>query len=113
MLEYDPDCVHRVDIGGPRNITGSQNRRGDMGRITKRAVEALTPGQRIADSEVRGFLVRRLQSGAASYAYRFRVKGSNKQRLISLGIHGTITAEKARELAKQEAGKVASGRDPK
>jgi integrase len=84
-----------------------------VAKITKRAVEALQPGERIADSEVRGFLVRRLDSGAASYAYRFRVKGTNRQRLISLGIHGSITAEKARALAKQEAGKVASGRDPK
>jgi hypothetical protein len=54
-------------------------------RITKRAVDALEPGNRIADSEIRGFLVRRLDSGAASYAYRYRVKGTNQQRLISLG----------------------------
>jgi integrase len=82
-------------------------------RITKRAVDALKPGGRIADSEVRGFLVRRLDSGAASYAYRYRVKGTNQQRLISLGLHGTITAEQARTLAKKRAGEVADGKDPK
>jgi integrase len=84
-----------------------------VAKITKRAVDALEPGERIADSEIRGFLVRRLDSGAASYAYRYRVKGTNQQRLISLGMHGTITADKARELAKKRAGEVADGKDPK
>jgi integrase len=82
-------------------------------RITKRAVDALEPGGRIADSEIRGFLVRRLDSGVASYAYRYRVKGTNQQRLISLGLHGTITADQARTLAKKRAGDVAHGNDPK
>ena len=82
-------------------------------RITKRAVDALQPGERIADSEIRGFLCRRLDSGAASYAYRYRVKGSNQQRLISLGMHGTITADQARTMAKKRAGEVADGKDPK
>src|SRR4051812_30049658 len=83
------------------------------GRITKRTVDALKPGERIADSEIRGFLCRRLDSGAASYAYRYRVKGTNQQRLISLGLHGTITADQARTLAKKRAGEVADGKDPK
>ncbi|WP_369723688.1 tyrosine-type recombinase/integrase [Bradyrhizobium sp. LLZ17] len=84
-----------------------------IGKITKTAVERLNPGERIADKEIRGFLARRLDSGAISYAYRYRVKGSNEQRLISLGIHGTITAEQARGFAKKRAGEVADGKDPK
>lgn len=84
-----------------------------IGKITKTAVDRLQPGQRIADKEIRGFIVRRLDSGAASYAYRYRVKGTNQQRLISLGIHGTITPDQARELAKKRAGEVADGKDPK
>ncbi|MEH2534432.1 integrase [Bradyrhizobium sp. AZCC 1588] len=84
-----------------------------VGKITKTAVDRLQPGERIADSAIRGFIVRRLDSGAASYAYRYRVKGTNQQRLISLGIHGTITAEQARTLAKRRAGEVAHGKDPK
>ena len=71
-------------------------------RITKRAVDTLEPGGRIADSEIRGFLVRRLDSGAASYAYRYRVKGTNQQRLISLGLHGTITADQAQHSRRSE-----------
>jgi integrase len=85
----------------------------NIARITKRAVDLLEPGGRIADSEIRGFLVRRLDSGVASYAYRYRVKGTNQQRLISLGLHGTISAEQARTLAKKRAGEVADGQDPK
>lgn len=82
-------------------------------KITKRAVDAMAPGGRIADNEIRGFLVRRLDSGAASYAYRYRVKGTNQQRLISLGLHGVITADQARTLARKRAGEVADGKDPK
>jgi integrase len=84
-----------------------------VGKITKTAVDRLEPGGRIADSAIRGFIVRKLDSGAASYAYRYRVKGTNQQRLISLGLHGTITAEQARTLAKRRAGEVAHGKDPK
>lgn len=84
-----------------------------VGKITKTSVERLKPGERIADKEIRGFLARRLDSGAISYAYRYRVKGTNEQRLISLGIHGTITAEQARGFAKKRAGEVADGKDPK
>jgi integrase len=84
-----------------------------VGKITKTAVDRLEPGERIADSAIRGFIVRRLDSGAASYAYRYRVKGTNQQRLISLGMHGTITADQARTLAKKRAGEVADGKDPK
>jgi len=84
-----------------------------IGKISKTTVERLKPGERIADKEIRGFLARRLDSGAISYAYRYRVKGTNEQRLISLGIHGTITAEQARGFAKKRAGEVADGKDPK
>jgi integrase len=84
-----------------------------IGKITTTAVDRLKLGQRIADKEIRGFIVRRLESGAASYAYRYRVKGTNEQRLISLGLHGTITTEQARTLAKKRAGEVADGKDPK
>jgi integrase len=84
-----------------------------IGKISKTSVERLKPGERIADKEIRGFLARRLDSGAISYAYRYRVKGTNEQRLISLGIHGTITAEQARGFAKKRAGEVADGKDPK
>jgi integrase len=79
-------------------------------KITKRIVDALTPGSRIADSEIRGFVARRLPSGVVSYGFRYRANG--KQRWFALGLHGRITPDEARGLAKRAAGAVAHGRDP-
>jgi integrase len=80
-------------------------------KITKRSVDALETGI-LADTEVKGFVVRRLDSGAATYGFRYRDKTTGKQRWIGLGLHGTITADQARDLAKKRAGEVADARDP-
>jgi integrase len=82
-----------------------------QGKITKRAVDALRPGQSIADIEVKGFIVRRLPSGTVSYGYRFRNR-EGKQRWVPIGLHGQITPDQARTLAKKRAGEVANGGDP-
>jgi integrase len=81
-------------------------------KITKRQVDALRPGEIIADEEVKGFVARRLISGIVTYGFRYRDKTTRRQRWIGLGLHGSITAEKARDMAKQRAGEVAGGRDP-
>ncbi|UGY14400.1 MULTISPECIES: tyrosine-type recombinase/integrase [Bradyrhizobium] len=81
-------------------------------RIIKRSVDALSSGDIIADDEVRGFVARRLASGVVTYGFRYRDKTTNKQRWVGLGLHGAITAEQARTLAKKRAGEVADGRDP-
>jgi len=80
------------------------------GKINKAAVDALKPGEFLSDTEVQGFVVRRLPSGVATYGLRYRVPG--KQRWLSLGIHGDITPDKARRLAKSRIGAVADNRDP-
>ena len=80
------------------------------GKITKATVDALKPGEFLSDTEVQGFVVRRLPSGVASYGLRYRVPG--KQRWLALGIHGDITPDKARRLAKSRIGAVADNRDP-
>jgi integrase len=80
-------------------------------RITKRNVDALGVGESLLDSEIVGFIVRRLPSGKASYGFRFYARGG-KRRWLSLGLHGKITADEARVLAKRAAGRVAEGRDP-
>ena len=80
------------------------------GRITKAAIGALRPGDFLADAEIRGFVARRLPSGVVTYGLRYRVAG--RQRWLALGIHGRITPDKARRLAKQRAGEVAADRDP-
>lgn len=64
-------------------------------KITKTSVDALEPGEIIADTEVKGFVARRLRSGVITYGLRYRANG--KQRWLALGLHGAeITAEKAR-----------------
>lgn len=80
-------------------------------KITKRAVDSMQPGEHLADSEIKGFVARCLPSGTVSYGYRYR-NSTGHRRLFPLGLHGQITADKARALAKQRAGEVASDRDP-
>ena len=79
-------------------------------KITKAAVDALEPGDNLADTEIKGFVARRLPSGAVTYGIRYRVAG--KQRWFALGLHGRITPDKARQLAKKRMGEVADARDP-
>jgi integrase len=79
-------------------------------KISKRTVDALAPGEAISDTEIRGFVARRLRSGTLTYGYRYR-HGPNRK-WLPLGLHGRITAEQARELAKKRAGEVADNRDP-
>jgi hypothetical protein len=80
-------------------------------RITKRAVDALCPGESLLDDEITGFIVRCLPSGKATYGYRF-YNHAGKRRWLSLGLHGEVTPDGARMLARRAAGKVAEGRDP-
>jgi hypothetical protein len=80
-------------------------------RITKRTVDALRSGESIADVEIRGFVARRLTSGTVTYGYRFRNRAA-QQRWLPLGLHGQITPDQARDLAKKRAGEVADNRDP-
>jgi hypothetical protein len=59
----------------------------------------------LADTEVKGFVVRPLPSGVSTYGLRYRAAG--KQRWLALGIHGRVTPDKARRLAKKRIGEVA------
>ena len=79
-------------------------------KIAKRAIDALQPGGSIFDTEVRGFVARRLQSGAVTYGFRYRTAG--RRVWLALGLHGSITPDQARDLAKKRAGEVADDRDP-
>jgi len=80
------------------------------GKITKVAVDAMRPGDIIADLDVKGFIARCLPSGAVSYGMRYRAAG--RQRWFALGTHGQITPAQARQLAKKRIGEVADSRDP-
>lgn len=81
-------------------------------RITKRSLDALQPGESIADDEVRGFVARRLPSGVISFGYRYSDHNTGKRRWLPLGLYGRLTAEEARKLAQKAAGEAAMGQDP-
>jgi len=83
--------------------------------ITKRRVDAMKPGDLIADygqESVSGFVARCLPSGKVTYGFRYRDKTTRERRWMRLGLHGSITPDEARRRAKVEAGKVAEGKDP-
>ncbi len=78
-------------------------------RITKRVVDALDAGQTVWDSEIKGFGVRR-QTRDPSFVVKFNFGG--RQRFYTIGQHGKVTAEGARNEARRVVGLVASGVDP-
>jgi integrase len=80
-------------------------------RISKRTVDALQPGESIADLEVRGFNARCLPSGAVSFDFRYRTKTGERRR-ISLGMLGAITPDQARARAEKQLDQIANDRDP-
>jgi integrase len=93
-------------------MTASATAKEKRAKITKTTVGQLERGEILADSEIRGFVARRLPSGVISYGYRYRDRRTKKRRWLSLGLHGSITAEQARDFAKKRAGEVADRRDP-
>ncbi|MGB3445211.1 MAG: site-specific integrase [Xanthobacteraceae bacterium] len=84
---------------------------GKVQKISKSRVDLMSPGQIIADGEIKGFVARKLSSGKVTFGYRYR-DAAGKQKWHALGLMGSITAEEARTLAKKRAGEVADGRDP-
>lgn len=84
-----------------------------MPKLTKRSVDGLTPKAEsyfVWDSEIKGFGVRVMPSGAKTYQVQYRKGG--RTRRASLGRHGNITAEIARAKAKELMGEVAKGENP-
>ncbi len=86
-----------------------------MPKITKRFVESIVPDpQKVLifwDTELKGFSVVVRPSGRQTYCVQYR----NKQRILKrlkMGVHGQISAEQARALAKQSLGSVSHGEDP-
>lgn len=87
-------------------------------RIGKRAVEKLEPGPArylVWDSDIAGFGVRVGTSGVRTYVLQYRPPGvgrSQAARTLTLGRHGQISADQARELAQRALGQVRNGGDP-
>ncbi|MEP3333113.1 tyrosine-type recombinase/integrase [Sedimentitalea sp.] len=84
-----------------------------MAKLTKRTVDALRPKTRdyfVWDSQIAGFGLRVMPSGAKTYQAQYRKGG--RTRRVSLGRHGKITVDEARKLAKDVMGQVAMGENP-
>lgn len=86
------------------------------GKISKRSVDAVKPGERDAylwDGELHGFGVKCTPAGKKAYLVQYRVGGRRgRTRRVTIGSHGVITPDKARDEAKRLLGEVAAGGDP-
>lgn len=86
-------------------------------RLTKRRVDAAeyqggdSGWDFLPDAEVPGFGVRIYESRTKSYLVRYRNQ-KGRQRLMTLGRHGVLTVQQAREMAREALVKVAQGEDP-
>src|SRR5918998_4889111 len=79
-------------------------------KITKAAVDRLSPGEMIWDAEIRGFGVR-CQRRDRVYMVKYRSQG--RQRWFTIGKHGSPwTPDRARREARRLLGLVAEGKDP-
>lgn len=86
-------------------------------RISKRVVDAAKPdpdGGRyfIRDTDLSGFAILVLPTGAKSYTYQYPAPGGRSPR-VTIAKVGTLTPEQARRLAEEMAVKVKSGGDPR
>jgi integrase len=86
-----------------------------MVKLTKRCVEAIPIGDRDViewDSEIRGFGVRVWPSGKRTYLLKYRTR-EGRQRKPTIGVHGVdMTAEQARDIARQWLSEARRGGDP-
>jgi hypothetical protein len=84
------------------------------GKINKRAVDALGPGVKDAyiwDATVKGFALKVTPRGTKTYLFEYKDR-FRKTRRVTIGHHGVLTADQARERAKTLAAEVELGGDP-
>ena len=82
--------------------------------LTKSIVEAAKPskfGSMVWDARVPGFGCR-IFPGKRVYVFRYRTRDGSKQRVATLGQHGPLTVDKARQMAADLYEQVRKGRDP-
>jgi len=86
-----------------------------MPKLTKSYIDTLKPtgkSYEVWDTDIKGLGCMVHPSGRKTYYFLYRHNGSKKQRL-KVGIHGNITCEIAREIARGWTGDLARGIDPK
>jgi len=84
-----------------------------MARLTKRAIDALTPRASdyfVWDDELRGFGVRVSPKDAKTFMVQYRAAG--RTRRVKVGRYGALTVEEARLRARELLGDVAKGENP-
>jgi integrase len=82
--------------------------------LTKRMIDSTAPRADDVfrwDDEVRGFGVRVRPNGLKVYVLQYRNAGGRSRR-VTLGHHGPLTAEAARQLALAHRARIAAGADP-
>jgi len=86
-----------------------------MQKITKRFVDNIKPNAektlKYWDTEMKGFGVVVLPSGRKTYIIQYRNQHCTKKR-FKVGVHGQITTEEARALARKYLASVTHGKDP-
>jgi integrase len=84
------------------------------GKISKRTADALTPATKdgyLWDSMVKGFALKVTPRGTKTYLFEYK-DDRRKTRRVTIGHHGVITAEQARDKAKVLAAEVDLGGNP-
>jgi Arm DNA-binding domain len=81
-------------------------------RISKSTIDRLPCGKLLVDTEIRGFVARRLPTATITYGMRYRDKATGQRRWIGLGVHGELTPDQARTKAERCRGEIADRRDP-
>ena len=86
-----------------------------MPNLTKRFIESITPDphklSQYWDTNLKGFGVIVLPSGRRTYCIQYRNQNRVVKRL-KIGVHGQVTTEEARALARKHLASVAHGEDP-
>jgi integrase len=85
-----------------------------MPKLTKRLIEAIQPEHKdilLHDIELKGFRCKITPKGKRTYHVYYRTL-EGQQRNPSIGTHGNITCEQARNIARQWLAQVAKGEDP-
>ncbi|WP_297844629.1 site-specific integrase [uncultured Roseibium sp.] len=84
-------------------------------KITKRLVDQIPAPEKdqsfVWDTDVKGFGLRITATGAKAYVFQYKNQ-SGRNRRMTLGKHGSITADQAREIARELYIEVRKGKDP-
>tara|TARA_R110002110_G_scaffold412881_1_gene639490 strand:- start:3732 stop:4886 length:1155 start_codon:yes stop_codon:yes gene_type:complete len=86
-------------------------------KLTKTSVEKIEPGNKdkiVWDTEIKGFGIKITPRGRRSYFVRYRVGGgrSGRQRKPTIGVHGVVTCDQARDIARRTLAQARDGKDP-